>query len=92
MKIPALTSVGSILQHFGGLNGAKRQRKSKFSLILSWDFHLFLPLVIRAPASWAFGLWDFYQRPCGSQAFGLELSYITWFSWVSSLWMEDGGM
>lgn len=41
---------------FEGLNGTKRQKKSKFSLSLSWDIYLFLPFNFRAPDSQAFRL------------------------------------
>lgn len=50
--------------------------KGEYSLSLSWDIHLLLPLDITARGSWAFDWESHYQLPW-SQAFRLGLNDIT---------------
>ena len=75
-----LTSGAGIIQAFEGLDWVKKINEGQISsLFLSLNIHLFLPLDIGATGSVVFGLWDLYQHPPGSQAFGLRLNYITSF-------------
>lgn len=56
----------------------KGQRRAN-SLFLSWNVHLLIPLNLRVPGSQLIRLLGLHPWPCGSQAFGTGLNYITDF-------------
>lgn len=61
-----------------GSEQTESQRKGQLS---PWAVHLFLPLDIRTPGSWAFRLWDIYQNPIAHPTLGL-LIQAEWCHWI----------
>ena len=70
-----------IIQSIESLNRTTRQEKGKFTLYLTLDIHLLLPLYTGIPSSWAFidSDWNLHHPSPKCQAFGLRLNYTMTF-------------